>query len=513
VRHPPRPYQLLGIERVRDAQARGHTKICAVAPTGSGKTFLACALIEQEVLKGNPCLFVSHRKELTDQTSRALDDLGVDHGVMMADHWRRRPDLPVQVASIQTLMATRQCESCRGHEELKLTCNVCNGRGRRRARTLPPAKFIVVDEAHRVLGDMYTKLLENYPDAQILLLTATPWRLDGRGLGRMCTELVMFAEMHDLIAQGYLVPFRVFGPAHAINLHNVKISGGDYQIDQLSHEMRRDELVGDIVAHWLRLAEGTRTIVFPTSIDHSKDIVRRFIEAGVAAEHLDGSMKAEREPILARLASGATRIVCSVDVLCEGFDLPSIGCITLARPTLSITRYLQQVGRGSRICEGKTHCLVLDHANCTSIHGLPDKQREWTLRDRTKRSREPNDTQQCGKCGRFYAGEVCPSCQPRTLSLFAEMPEETNDELVELTAATMAADEASKDMYTLRSKSMQQLSMGLRDRREAASKPKLRGDMILCSQCGAPCMRRKRNKTIRVTCGKCMGKRGTERTR
>lgn len=438
-----RPYQEEGIARVDELRAQGHQRIVCVAPTGAGKTVFVAKMIETAVGRGDPAMFLAHRKELIDQSSSMLDYIGVPHGVLQGNHHRCRPEELVQVASIQTLAAMRLCKSCKNLDVLRVTCNVCKGNGKIRSRKLPKAKLIVVDEAHRVLGDSYVKLLESYPEATVIAITATPWRLDGRGLKRMFSEMVVFAEMRQLIDDGYLLPMRVFGPRQPLNLRDVSINRGDYQNDQLSVVMRDGVLVGQIVEHWQKLAENRLTVVFATNVAHSHDIVRRFVEAGVPAEHLDGeTSKPQREQILARLASGQTRVVSNVDVLCEGWDLPELGCVVLARPTLSITRFLQQTGRSSRPFPGMAYAIILDHADCARRHGLPDDPREWSLEDRERRSPAPKDLHQCELCAEiFYAtenyierfGKKCPDCRrSKQLDLIPELPEEVDDmDLVE----------------------------------------------------------------------------------
>lgn len=415
-----RAYQLTGIENIEQG-FETHDKQVGVAPTGSGKSVIAALLIMRAVARGMRCLFLAHRKELIDQISKALDLIGVAHGVLMGRHARRRPEEPVQVASIKTLMAKRKCPSCKARPDLMLTCNVCKGAGKQRARRPPEAQFIVVDEAHRVMGAEYIELLSHYRDVKLLAITATPWRLDGQGLGRLFTNMIVIANMRELIAAGHLLPLRLFGPPMDIDLSGVRIQRGDYQTDDLAKVMRRDKLIGNIVEHYQRLGRGERAVVFATTVLHSKDIVRRFVEAGVAAEHLDGTMDdPEREAILARLKTGETRVVSNVDVLVEGWDLPSLYCVILARPTKSITRFLQGVGRPMRPFPGQTHALVLDHANCVKEHGRPEDFRAWSLEDRKEKGRpkgkSSSELVQCPTCGQYLSPtQPCDRCNPQLL--------------------------------------------------------------------------------------------------
>lgn len=478
-----RPYQQRGCEMTNDAFTRV-MRLLAVAPTGAGKTVYAASLIYDAVKRGMRCLFLAHRKELIDQTSKMLDHIGLQHGVMMGDHHRHRPEAPVQVASVQSLMAQRSCVSCKNLPELMPTCKLCEGAGRQRSRKLPPADFIVVDEAHRVLGDQYLALLKHYPNAKVLAITATPWRLDGRGLSSLCSEMIVIANMAELIDQGFLLPLRIFRPRSAIDLSKVKLTRGDYNNTQLGGVMRQTHLVGNVVDHYIELANGQRAAAFCTNVAHSEDMARRFVEAGVAAEHLDGSMaKGKREAILARLADGTTKVVCNCDVLCEGWDLPALHCVILARPTKSITRYLQQVGRAMRPFEGQSYALILDHANCTREHGRPEAFRQWSLEDRTGKERgkrlAPTEPPSCPICGLYgqKAGQ-CERCNG--LQLFGPQFLETDDKLVEDTTEPGEV--------------------------EIAAAPSR--DYVMCGRCRENWVfvgNAKRGR-VRVTCSRCLGK-------
>jgi len=408
--------------------------------TVTHNTFMAGEIIEGAVSKGNPVLFLAHRKELIEQASKTLDEIGVDHGVIKSGHYRRRPQLPVQVASIQTLVSKRKCRTCDGDDQA--SCTICNGTGRVR-RPFPAAKVVVIDEAHRCLAQTYQEIINEYPDALILGLTATPWRLDRRGLGCMYNALVETVQVQQLVNEGYLLPIRAYAP-DLPDLGRVKTKAGDYDPDQVAMIMGSDKLVGNIVEHWKKLGEGRRTVLFAASVTNSMHLVDRFKEAGIAAEHLDGAMKeSDRDAILARLAAGTTRIVSNVDVLVEGYDLPSLGCVVLARPTKSLTRYLQQVGRGMRPYEDQTYMVLIDHSGCVHDHGLPTEPRRWSLDDRPSR-REAEDpfippdtnTIECKECGalRPDEAEICPVCGATQIEFarFKGLLVEREEDLVEV---------------------------------------------------------------------------------
>jgi DNA repair protein RadD len=298
----------------------------------------------------------------------------------------RAPTPPVQVCSIQTLHA----------------------RAIRGARIeLPPADVIFIDECHRIRARTYRQLLERYPTAIIVGLTATPVRGDGRGLGAAFDILVEGAPIAELIAEEYLVGTRFYAPARP-DLKGIKVRLGDYVESQLAERMDKPKLVGDIVEHWLRLGENRRTVVFATGVAHSIHIRDEFRRAGIRAEHIDGTTPVEeRDRILAQLAVGEIDIVCNCAVLCEGWDRPEVSCLILARPTKSLGLYLQMVGRVLRIFPGKTDALILDHSGAVFEHGFPEDQIEWTLEEDRKARNKAH-----ARRGQYHAPQLttCPKC-------------------------------------------------------------------------------------------------------
>lgn len=409
-----RPYQVEAVERVRALVRRGTRRILLVLATGGGKTSVASELIRQVVARGNRALFVAHRRELITQAYQRLLDFGLPTdqvGVIMASDPRRRPGALVQVASIDTL----------------------------RNRPKPRADLVIRDEAHRALAKTDRELAEHYPKAVLVGLTATPYRADGKGLGDAYDELVVVASPRELIAQGFLVEPRVFTvPASALpDLSRVQVRAGDYDQKALESAVDQKAIVGNIVEHWRKHADGVRTIVFATSVAHSKHIAERFREAGVAAEHLDGETPAEeRDGILGRLGTGQTLVVSNVNVCTEGWDQPAVKCAILARPTKSTGLYLQMAGRILRPYQSQ-QAIILDHAGCVMEHGLPQDERQFSL-EGTKKKRAgaageaPAKT--CPECFAVLALSirVCPECGT-VLSQPREDVEETPDELVEVT--------------------------------------------------------------------------------
>jgi DNA repair protein RadD len=284
-----RPFQDASVDQIEGAIAEGKRKLILVAPTGSGKTVIASDFVRRVIANYKRVLFLAHRREIIDQTSRKLDANAIYHGVILAGRDKAsRPMAQVQVASVMTFWS----------------------RGiRSNAMDMPPADVVILDEAHHARASTYQKILDAYPDAVVVGLTATPCRGDGRGLGNIFDEMIEAPQVQELIDLGFLVPSKIYAPVQNVDrlLRGVRTQTGDYVTSQLEARMNTDALVGDIVTHWLKYAERRRTVCFAVDVAHSVHIRDALLGSGVRAEHLDGGTPiSEREAILARLASGET---------------------------------------------------------------------------------------------------------------------------------------------------------------------------------------------------------------
>ena len=354
-----------------------------VSPTGSGKTTMATEIVER---LGAPTLWLAHRKELIDQAAERLAAHGLSTGVIMSGY-ASDPDAQIQVASVQTLIR----------------------------RDRPPAGLVIVDECHHAAADSYQSILDGYPDypeTAIVGLTATPFRLDGRGLGELFGELVVAAWPDELCDAGVLHKPRVWA-SKSPDLRGVRVVAGDYSPGALAARTNTAELNADIVETWQSRAAGKRTVVFAVDIEHSQAITEAFRRAGVTTEHLDGGTpRDERDAILARLASGETLVVSNCMVLTEGWDLPALECAIIARPTASLNLHLQMIGRVMRAADGKAGAIVLDHAGNHHVHGLVTRRLDYTLTNEKVGSSEPLGVRRCGQCGVLFESNksACPEC-------------------------------------------------------------------------------------------------------
>lgn len=416
------PHQTDSVTEIRAHISAGRKRILLVSPTGSGKGTMATWMIQRATERKLPVLFLVNRRELVKDTSRRLDRLGLDHGVIMGDHPRRKPWLNVHVASIDTLQ---------------------------RRATVPSARLIFVDECHFAITPTWRKVLDRY-DCPVIGMSATPIRADGRGLGEFFDVMVHGPSVRWLTDNGYLVPARIFAPS-APDTTGVAVSHGEYNQKQLAQCVDRSKLIGDVVQHWMRLGRGRPTVAFAVSIEHSRHIVGQFSAAGVRAVHVDAETPDfERDRIWAGLAAGEIDVCSSVGVISYGWDVPPVSCAILARPTKSLALYLQQIGRVLRTSPGKSDALILDHAGCCLEHGFPDDEREWSLDGETKKTGEARGpaVRMCKECWAAHpsSAPACPFCGwvPEKRDL---MPDQVDGALAEVT-------EAEKPKYTIRRLSM-----------------------------------------------------------
>lgn len=376
-RHELRDYQVSAVDRTIAAV---RLRPILVAPTGSGKTVMATELVDRLQV---PTLWMAHRKELIEQAAARLQAHGLDVGIIKAGV-APRPSAPVQVASVATLLR----------------------------RDVPPAGLIVVDECHHAAADSYGGILQQYPGAWIVGLTATPFRLDGRGLGDLFGEIVVAAWPDELCARGILHRPKVWAVAPP-DLSGVRVVAGDYIKGELARRVNTADRNADMVKMWRKHADGRRTVAFAVDVTHSRDIAAAFQAAGIVAEHLDGNTPdGERADILARLKRGVTQVVCNCLVLTEGWDLPALECCIIARPTESLNLHLQMIGRIMRSCPGKEGAIVLDHAGNHHTHGLVTRRLKYSLSAEQVGSSEPLGLRRCEACGLFFETGLpaCPDC-------------------------------------------------------------------------------------------------------
>lgn len=400
-----RDYQHQAIADLRRSIAGGARAPLLQAGTGLGKTIISSEMIRSAVAKGRRCLFLVPRRQLAWQTIEKLTAFGVEHGILMAGE---RPSLMpnVQVASVQTLYS-------RCFEDGEPVTQEWGGRG----MPLPKADLVVIDEAHANCSSMARKILAQYPDAIHVGMTATPSRSNGKGLGHIYDAIVQGPSVRWAMDNGYLCELRYYGPSEW-DMSGVKIQDGDYNQKQLGEAVNQPKLVGDVVRNWERIAPERTTVVFAVDRKHARALHEAFNGAGHVAEYIDGQTdNDERHAIFERLESGQSRVLCSVAVVDMGWDAPWAECAVLARPTKSLARYLQAVGRILRPAPGKESAVLIDHTGAVRNLGFVDDPFQWTLDGATpseqSKEKAPAEatTVTCPGCSRVIKpGPVCPEC-------------------------------------------------------------------------------------------------------
>lgn len=381
-----RPYQVKAIEELRGKIRTGKKRLVLVSPTGAGKTVMASAMIHSSNEKGSKSLFIAHRRELIDQTVDKLNSFGVQCGVIMAKDRRRDDYHPVQVASVQTLV--------------------------RRLDRKPPADVLYVDECHHATSETYQKILDAYPNAIVIGLTATPWRSDKIGLQDIYEDSILACTPAELMALGALVYYDAFA-YDAPDLHEVGVTAGDFNQNDLEIACNTKVLVGSVVREYKDHAHGRRAIVFPVNIAHSMHLVEEFRNAGYTAEHIDcNTPKDRRKAAMERFRSGDLTILSSVGVLTEGFDAPAAEVCILARPTKSLTLFIQMVGRVLRPSPdtGKERALIHDHAGDFLRHGFIEEERSYSLKATPNSVRALHTCPACSKIFGALKEGRCPHC-------------------------------------------------------------------------------------------------------
>lgn len=331
-------------------------------PTGAGKTVLFSSVINDIVkVPDSNILIIVHRTELVDQIDSHLQKYNVEHGII-ASNRPRNLERNVQIASIQTI-------THKNNEHIT-------------KEFIPD--FIIVDEAHHTLANTYNRLWKLYPNSWKLGVTATPCRLNCATFGHHFDRIVESLSVKELIKEGYLSDYTFYTEnpdsdlSKAIESIKGKSSTGDYRIEDLLHNLNVESHIQKLILCYTKYAEGLKGIVYAISIEHAHNICEAYKTIGVNAEFIDSKTpKNERDQIVEKFRAGQVQVMVNVDIFSEGFDCPDIGFIQMARPTWSLSKYMQQVGRGLRISADKDKTVILDNAGMFSRFGLPSDDRPW----------------------------------------------------------------------------------------------------------------------------------------
>lgn len=394
---PLRAYQNELLDKTRQAYIQGYQAPCIVSPCGSGKSVMMAEMAKCATDKGNRVLFLVHRQELCEQIFRTFVKWGVNMHLC-------------QIGMVQTI--SRWLE-----------------------RT-PKPKLIITDENHHSLASSYKKIYGYWPDVPRIGVTATPIRLNGSGLGDVNDILIMGPTVKQLIEWGNLSPFRYYAPK-VIDTSKLRIKNGDYVQADVNELFNQNAIYGDVIGHYKKLSDGLRAVCYCAGIEQSKKMAFEFSKAGIVARHLDGDTpKDARSKVVQQFRDGEIKILCNVDLISEGFDVPDCNTAILLRPTQSLALYIQQAMRCMRYKPDKT-AIIIDHVGNVNRFGMPDMDREWSLAAKKKGSKsrvEEVPIRQCMECFAVFRQEdrACPNCGWKPEKQVREIDEIKNEELVEV---------------------------------------------------------------------------------
>ena len=342
-------------ERIEKA-LRLHRSVMAQMPTGTGKTYLLTAVIDSFV-SNNPMenvWIVAHRRELVsqiDETVRKFHSYSTSNSSSLLSS--------VKAMSIQWLM--------RHNDEIE-----------------EEPGMIVIDEAHHALAKTYKEMWERFPKAKFLGLTATPCRLNGKG----------FTDLFDILVQSWSVPeFISKGRLATYDFMSIKSDGvtqrlidslqkrgadGDYQNKEMDMLLNKKPSIERLYRSLEEFGKDRKGIVYAINISHAQKITKLYQEHGVKAIAIDSKTPAtERQQDIEAFKKGDIQVLVNVDIFSEGFDCPDVEFVQLARPTLSLAKYLQMVGRGLRVAKGKKNCVIIDNVGLYRVFGLPSQVWNW----------------------------------------------------------------------------------------------------------------------------------------
>lgn len=427
-----RGYQEESVRAIRQAFGR-FKRVCYVAPTGSGKTVCFAFIATQAALKGNTVIIVAHRRRIVTQISRTLTAFGVEHGLIVSG--QPLTDHKIQIAMIQTL----------GN----------------RLDQIPEPALLVCDECHHSPAGTWKRVADRWQKARKLGVSATPERLDGKGLRPEYDFMVVGPSAAELIEAGALSDYQYYAPPSNLDLSSVHVRAGEYVSNELMAAMEASSIMGDAVKHYSNYLAGKPAIAFCITIDHAKAVAEAFSKAGYKAAAIHGKMPAAlQEELITKLGDGRLQVLAACELISEGVDIPNVQGVILLRPTKSLALWLQQVGRALRPNPDGSHSIILDHVGSVHKFGMPDFPRKWSLDGRKKKIPAPDITT-CKLCFKTMPAivvrgpswqcegtdqEVCPYMEERE-KMPRSLPEEVGGELEEVRNIAPAGEELTRPKW------------------------------------------------------------------
>lgn len=413
-----RPDQAALKQGIYDAWNNGARVVMGVLATGGGKSIiLSDIVLDAHNLGMNQCV-TAHRHELVGQMSLHIGRRGIKHRIMasassvsqiIAEHRREfngqsfvNPDAKCAVASTQTLISRKDMLKEWGAQV---------------------DRFYGDEGHHYTRNNMFGQAWSLCPNARGLLVTATPKRADGLGLGShhdgIVDTMVTGRSMRELISIGALCDYEIAIPASDFEIDDATLApSGDWSTARMREASKKSHIVGDVVTEYVRRAFGKRGICFATDVETANEMACKFQESGIPAAAVSAKTPSDvRNDYIRRFRDGRLWVLVNVDLFGEGFDVPAVEVVIMARPTASLAVYLQQFGRALRVLAGKRFGLVIDHVSNWKRHGFPDKPHYWSLDRRDKRAKSAPDPDEieltaCRECSRPYerALPACPYC-------------------------------------------------------------------------------------------------------
>lgn len=370
------PYQRKLVNQARQSLAKGNHSVLVVSPAGSGKSIVIAEIARLTQQKGGHVMFTVHRKELTEQINQSFKNNNVD----------------LSKCTIMTV-----------------------GKIANRLGKLQKPSLIITDETHHSLAKTYKKIYDYYSDVPLIGFTATPWRMNHKGLGHVYDDMVEGPDVSWLIKNHYLAPYKYYSVKLIDDTKLKKSSTGDHTNKSISQATESSTIYGDVIQTYLDKTPGQQAIVYCHSIEFSKLVAKKFREAGVNAAHVDSKTpQVQREQIMSDFKRGKIKALCNIDLISEGFNVPDCSVVIMLRPTASLVVDVQQSMRSMRYRPHKK-ATIIDHVANYQRFGLPDTPRDWTLKDRAKTKKNnvsDPPIRQCPQCFGIISAKdkVCPLC-------------------------------------------------------------------------------------------------------
>ncbi|WP_373742603.1 DEAD/DEAH box helicase [Jeotgalibaca porci] len=357
-------YQTELVTKARKSLTAGNKGVLIQSPPGSGKSVVIAEIARLTTDKGNRVMFLVHRKELVEQITETF----------------KANEVNLDLCTIMTVT------------------KVAN-----RLTQLPKPNLIITDETHHSRAKTYRNIYDYYSDVPRLGFTATPWRMNGKGFEDIYSEMVEGKSVKWLIENNRLAPYEYYSIPEADIGKLQKSSTGDYT-NQSIEQALKNSIFGDVVENYIKVANEQKTILYAHSIEYSEKFADEFKSAGIKAVHVDSKTpSSERDEIMNDFRNGKIKVLCNVDLISEGFDVPDCTCVIMARPTDSLVLYLQQSMRCMRYQPNKT-ATIIDHVANYTRHFLPDTDRIWNLKGFEKKRRKKQ------KSENEISITECPNC-------------------------------------------------------------------------------------------------------